>query len=781
MGLTNEEVAARYLKSISSGNPVSTDDSESSIDKSQSIADEYLKGIEASDDSGQQPLRPERGLIERAADYGGGLVSSINQGLVPFSDEMISGVRAAVDPSLYDGERDYGDRYNLAHKQAATSLGQFREDHPYTSIAAETAGGFYSPLNKLVPVTKAAPVGANLLTKAVSAGKGLAQNVARNATEAGIYGFSEGEGENRLNKALEYAKTGAIFTAGLDTLGRTGGAALDWWKLPENLRKRTYDVPPVNFPDGTSLPQKPRIVDDKGPIMMSNPRSVRAGLYKSVLAKLPGASERIDELNAPYVLKDREAYLTAKARLDDESVRLDDFQRHAKKDINLQSRKENEALNRNEIEGLARARAAEKEAILAQNKAQNDAALESDTLLAKSASEAEKIIQTNRDIDRQLNLETLQQSVPEGRRDNVTEIGNAGYNQALNQVNEAYTEAWGEATDLAEGTLDKVIARARKAQAMLGEADSKRLERIILDAEKLGESGGTVQVIDEILRNGINTTDDQLVRLDLEDIRELLRKGLPSENLAKLDEVDGVYPNLLTSEKAISKAFMENGIPTAESTASASNVVAGQRRSAKGEQPMMPIILKAARNKVVAPPAATTPKVDSAAATGEARLEKASARSAMDVAKQNAQQERLTLTNLQSDRLDDLDFVNKKNKGALARRTDAELTPLKETLRQTNQNARADNPSPYMAALLSAALPQADKIPLALRATSISTAGEALATIPAQEFIAGQGKYTRMLAEALRSGKSEYLTRTISRAAAKEEENENEDLFIYRR
>lgn len=745
------------------------------------------------------PERPELGLLDKAVQYAGGLAGQANQGLIPFSDEIISGARAVFDPSLYGNDSTIGERYSESHDQLNQGIAQFRQDNPNTAIGTEMTAGFLSPINKLGPVTQAAPAAASMLTKALTAGKNLGQNVLRNATEAGIYGFGEGTSDasgetafgldstNRVENSLRAAEISGLFTGALDASGRTGGAVLDWWKLPNSIRpngggpmfKDGYQVD-ANYNAVDDLPLNTPIANETGPIMMSNPRSVRASIYKAGLSKLPGASQKLDELNAPYVLQDRAAYARAQSGVDDEAAALDAYQRSSGNDSTIQGRQERRAVEEVQREGLAAARAAELQAIQAENLAKVNAAKEADNAVVNAADAVQRKAQADRLADESLNIETLQRSVPEGRRDKVTQTGNEGFNQALDEVNAAYDEAWGVATDLSEGTIASVISRAEKAQRMLGEADSARVGRIIADAEKLGEEGGSVKVLDELLRNSINATEDQLVRNDLESIREVLRSGLPAENLIQLNAVDAVYPNLLATQKAASKAYLDNGVPTPEMLALSSNVVAGERRAAKGEQPMMPLILESARNRTPEPTIEPLSKTPSALAESQARLEKAAAREAKDAATQRGKDARLTVTQRTEDRNRDLKLRNKYEKDLFTARSSEKLDPIKEKLKQTEENARADRPSLYMAALLGNLIPGGKNIPMAARATGVASFGELLATMPAQELIAGQGRRTRMLADALRSGRTEYVTRALSRDMGLAADKEKEDYFIYR-
>tara|TARA_R110000787_G_scaffold62155_1_gene140746 strand:- start:1047 stop:3455 length:2409 start_codon:yes stop_codon:yes gene_type:complete len=802
--MTPEQIALKYLSASSTKeDELEPEKSEikAAANSPESIASKYIENskLPTGTPPTEEPKRPESGALDKVVKYAGGLAASANQGLIPFSDEMISGVRAVADPSLYGDDSTIGERYDTAHRQAGNSLAQFRNDNPNTAIATEMTGGFASPINKLGPVTKAAPVAASMLTKALTAGKNLGQNVLRNVTEAGIYGFGEGTSDssgdtafgldstNRIENSLRAAEISALLTGALDTGGRTVGAALDWWKLPNSVRpdgggpmfKDGYEVD-ANYKGVDDLPPNTPTTSETGPIMMSNPRSVRASVYKAGLGKLPGASQKLDELNAPYVLRDRAAYARAQDAVDDEAAALAAHQRSAATDVKLQGRQERRGVELNQREGLAAARAAERQAIQAENLAKVNAAEEADRAVADAAEAAQRKVQADRQADEALNIETLQRSVPEGRRDKVTLPGNEGFNQALSEVNAAYDEAWGVATDLSEGTVASVIARAKKAQTMLGEADSARVGRIIADAEKLGEEGGSVKVLDELLRNSIDATEDQLVRSDLESIREVLRSGLPTENLAKLNAVDAVYPNLLATQKAASKAYLDNGVPTPDMLALSSNVVAGERRAAKGEQPMMPFILESARNRTPEPTVEPVLKAPAALAESQARLEKAAAREAKDAVTQRASDARLTVAERLEDTKADLSLRNKTENDLFKARSSEKIDPIKEKLKQTEGNARADSPSLYMAALLSNLIPGGKNIPMAARATGVASLGELLATMPAQEFIAGQGKYTRMLADALRSGRTEYITRALSRDAGLAADKEEEDYYIYR-
>ena len=313
------------------------------------------------------------------------------------------------------------------------------------------------------------------------------------------------------------------------------------------------------------------------------------------------------------------------------------------------------------------------------------------TIAAQEAADAAARAAAARQSQEALSLEALRQGVPAGRREAVTRPGEQGFRQALNEVNAAYDEAWGTATNLRPGTIATVIDEASNVSRLVGETDANRLRRFIADAEKLGEEGGSVAVLDEILRNQIDSASDSIVRGDLERIRNRLRSGLPEENLAMLSEVDAVYPAFLTSQAAgASAGLLTGGLPTTEQYAQAANRVAGQRRAAAGEQPLRDVVPRyvtpepPVRRPETPPPEPRTPTLERSLALDAQRKQ---------VAREKA------------DRLKDVQVISKKGKERLAAERDAALEPVVEARNATKKAIGSVVDSPYMAALMASALP----------------------------------------------------------------------------
>jgi hypothetical protein len=183
-----------------------------------------------------------------------------------------------------------------------------------------------------------------------------------------------------------------------------------------------------------------------------------------------------------------------------------------------------------------------------------------------------------------LNLQALRESVPTNRTEAITETGHAGYNQARKQINEAYDEAW-DAT-IAPGTLGNVIKEAKRLADLLPEQDARLLNRVVSDAKKLKEKGGNPNSLDSVIRRAGDSATDIDAMDDLTALRGQLRSGLPDENIAMLDDVDAVYPNFLTVQKATAKADAPEGLTTPEGLTAGSKVVGGEVRSAAATRPL---------------------------------------------------------------------------------------------------------------------------------------------------------------------------------------------------
>jgi hypothetical protein len=243
----------------------------------------------------------QQGLLSSALETVANTGRTALSGAVPFYSQGIAGARSLLDPSTYGEGRDIGERYDLALEQEKGGKSDFRAEHPLTSIAVETAGGFASPLNKLGPVTQTG-------TGFVNALKGTADNVLRNASEAALYGY----GENGIEGALDAAQTGAAFTAGLDSLGRVASKGLERFRSSNLLEDSTGRFKGLN---------------------LSNPDSLRGKIWRNVVGKTTGGNKVMQAQEAPYILEAEERLSRERARAAQESENIGAFGESVADDI----------------------------------------------------------------------------------------------------------------------------------------------------------------------------------------------------------------------------------------------------------------------------------------------------------------------------------------------------------------------------------------------------------------------------------------------------------------
>jgi hypothetical protein len=645
----------------------------------------------------------------------GGLKASAGQGYVPFYDEIKAGVQAVADPSVYGEGRDLGERYDYARRLEKARLDTYRKENPGKAFVAEMGASLASPLNKLGPVT---PGGGGL----VNALKGFGQNMVRNSAEGSLYGLGEGEGDNRYENALDAGVASAGITSVLDPLGRGVGKVLDTFKMPESLRG----------PDGEFMP-----------LPLANPGSIRAGLIRQ-LAKLPGAGEELAKQAAPYMQRANDVVDAVGRKYDEATDALYKRIRKEKGDVKTTARTGSDALDErlaaeSRAESIAADEAAQGQYVLRQTIAQQEAA-------DAAAREAASLQNRQR-----LSVEALKEGVPEARRGNVTQPGVVGFRQALNEVNAAYDEAWGKATNLAPGTAFRVAEQARAVQEVVSVEDQRKIEAFIRNVEKLGEENGAVGTLDEVLRGLRDSANGYDAGQAIEAIRTTLREGLPQENRTLLREVDKGYPALLGSQGANASAgLLAGGLPTVEQYAQSVNRVAGQRRSALGEQPLREVIQRfeemappPPRQIPTPPPEPKTPKLEKSLA---------------------AKAERQRIAREAQDRREEIAHLKKIETDRIAAERKAELEPAAAKRDATKRDIGGVSDSIYFARAMAGLLPTqgntAAKIGLA------SYLGSLALKPGGQELIAGQGKRTRQLADAIRSGRSEYVTRGVARNAA---------------
>ena len=620
-----------------------------------------------------------------------GGIRSFGQGSVPFYDELTGGLRSVVDPSTYGEGRDLGERYDLAVAQERGQLKRFEKENPGSAMMIETAAGFnpLNPINKAGPVTQ---MGGGL----VKTIENLGQNIARNATEASIFGLGEGEGEQRWDNMVNSAATAATVTGALQGLGLTAKKVMDMGQLTNPLRDPT--------------------TGEFTPTHISNPDSVRGWVNRRVLNWLPGANQNLAKQQQPSL-----------DRVDANVMNVDDT--YARQEDNLKSFQVGR-----ETDFTARKREAEN-------------AIPPTETVNNVNYDAEDIVESQARLNSEkvLNTTVLRESVPKSRRKAITEGGIDGYNQAKKQINEAYDEAWGDVGSLKAGTLEDIIAEAEEMLSDLNIEEARSLKRLIANAEKLYEEGGNPNFLDRAIRTFKNNSKSFELTESLGAIREMLRKGLPEENVIKLKEVDDIYPNFLTIQKATAAADDVNnpgGLVNPSLLTRASKAVGGEQRTAAGKRPLKRTI-----------DAGSRPELDTSNRQAAAEVEKAR----VDQVNQKRASRILELKRANQDEQSVINRINSIEKANLAKAKKSALEPVKEAQKEMKSNAVTGSGNPYAALRVSKS---GSALPINKLSDWITREG-------AQEFVAGQGKKSQMLADYLRSGRSEYLTRAAARTAAR--------------
>ena len=719
-----------------------------------------LDAIDKADTRRPAPERKPMSALNKAA----ALAQQLGQGTLPYYDELVSGAYGAGQ-ALTGGS--FGEGYDSMNESMRNQRQQYKNDSPNISMMAETTAAFnpLNPINKIGPVSK---MGQGW----IQGGKDLASNVARNVAEAGIFGMGQGEGGERIENAKNAMIMSGGFTGALDSAGRTVGKIMGDFRLPNRMERTVPDseylpprvgVPEANTPLAKAkaklgIGQEPRILPEKletesVPLQLSNPKSTRAGLVRTVLARIPGASEKLDAKQMPFVQEVADTLREGNKVYDEQATNLARHERNVKLDTARDIDADNfsmTAKERVDADALAARQQSELDVLEAR---QAQARLE-------EASQADAALMASDEVSSALNIDTLKASVPADRADAVTKGGQEGFNQALDQVNQAYDDAWGTVDKLASGTIDAVVSGARYQASQLDEQGARIMNRLAEDAEKLGAEG-QVKALDNAFRKA-QKSGDVYLQDAVKELRATLRMGLPDESRVKLDAVDAVYPNLLTSQKASATAAQTKGVPTPAQTLSAANVIAGERRAAGGQQPMAERIYEGID-------AAPTPA--GKASVLRQTMEADAARQAVE-RQQAAEQKGLSRSTkdtraakaIENRLRKEQDAATKKHREEKLRADRKEaIDPLEQDFREITANAGLGAESPYIPALLAGqVLPGKAHIG---KAGLIAGIGQLLASDTALKAIGGQSATQLFIADLLRSGKSELLTRQIAREA----------------
>jgi len=655
------------------------------------------------------PAEPEGNLVRDTQGFGGRLLKGLTLGA---GDEIAGASRAALEylsPDAYgEDAQSFGDKYRMYRDDSRRADSEFQENYPKTSFAADVVSSLASPVNKIAPGFGST---GTFLPRAVQA-------TARGGAEGAVFGFNEGTGDigDRLSSAATGATVGAGSAGALNVLG--GG-------LGRALSKRRVEADLVQ-PDGSQMP-----------IHLASPDTGLGRFYRDWMASIPYAKGALREQEAPFLERAAQETAGQQAVYDQDAANLARHQWHRQNDIELDTQRASSELQRQiDAEKLAAQRTQDLNATRnAQRTAEEQAAAEAAAIASRNT----------------LNLRTLRESVPEGRREAITDTGFGGFRQALGEINAAYDDAWGSVSGLAKNTLPVIQNQIEfKVQSLPTDA-AATLRRLSQDVEKLGEADN-VAGLDDKLRRMIDSATDYQLRGDLKELRETLRLGLPDENLAKLNEVDKVYPAFLTVQKAAAKADDTRGVPSADQLLSSATSVAGERRAALGQQPLLDTIYQGRPLPQAPTPTTVVPKAPALERTlGLAQAKREAAAKARELKKAAA-------------------VIAADEKKQLKARGETGPLAKAKAAQETLERAKATPHNTVFSSLASAgalgSLATGGLVPYGVGlGVGIGTA-RALSTKGGQRVVAGQTGLQKELAEAMRKGDTAKYTQLLSRYAA---------------
>ena len=340
--------------------------------------------------------------------------------------------------------------------------------------------------------------------------------------------------------------------------------------------------------------------------------------------------------------------------------------------------------------------------------------------------------------DKARHLAALKQSVPVEYAAGITRAGPEGFKQAKNAIDDAYTDAWGNVASMEEGTVAGTAKIARDMGEVVEESQSKLLNNIANDIDKLGE-GDSFKLIDNRIRKAVDSATDPEFQQKLMDLRTTFRAGLPKENAVKLAAVDKVYPSFLVTKKAGSTAEYGQRVPSLQNMESASTIVSGQGKSASAEEHLRDV-LDAFPDP--APPIPTTRGAVIPSVPSPAVAQKQVLGNALAEARQKA-----------ADDLSRLREVHGAQRKALAQRSAELKEPIIEAEKLVNRNAVHGHTSPWGQVAttgIGTGVLTALGVPALPAALGIVGGSRALVTKTGQKFIAGQTGWQEAMADSLR-------------------------------
>jgi hypothetical protein len=638
-----------------------------------------------------------------------------------FGDEIAGVGRAALDYVMPGGQGDqsFGDRYRMYRDDARAVDERFQQKNPATAFVTELAGGIVSPASLVAPGFGATGTAG---ARAVQAG-------ARGAAEGAITGLGEGQGS--LEDQLTSASVGGLVGGGSGGLISAAGGLLGRAISNKNI------TPDLVQPDGSFKP-----------IHMAAPHTGAGRLYRSVLGVIPGARGALIDQQQPFL--DRAAAEVAEQsdKFAADAANMDRLQWHRANDIDQnyggQIRQVQDEVDAQKLAEVAAA----------------DAALADAPRLTAAQIQAE--LRRNADLQ----VGELRRAVPEGRAEAITASGPRGFRQALNQVNEAYDEAWSKVGGAIPGTLPALGSTVEALGRELQDTERARLARFMTNAERFAD-GGNYAGIDRELRDIMSANLDNVPMLEAaRELRGLLRTGLGDEARTALGAIDDRYPKLLQEQGASAAAVRTGGvsaIPTPDQRVAAAAQVQGRRKTAAGELDLDPAVygdLKPAKLPDVPPP--KLPKARS-------RTESARKLRELRAGKASAKAEAAVVTKAEKEAMKAVEKTGPLGQ-ARAAQDAAEKAKIGDAASAFSQLSGTRIAGAGIAGgLVAGLLP----VPTAAAIGTGLVAGRALASKGGQKLVAGQLDWQMALAKALREGDMAKYTQILSRFAAGQATGEN--------
>lgn len=664
-----------------------------------------------------------RGLVETVRGLGQQTTRGVLSG---FGDEVVGGARAVMDyasPDAWGSDaQSFPDKYAMYRDDERSSMKAFENDNPEVALAANVAGSFANPINRVAPA-----VGA---TGSIASRVG--QAVARGTVEGGIEGLGAGEGslENQLGSIGTGAATGGVLSGVL-----SGGGGF----LGRAISNRRVD-PSLIRDDGSFMP-----------IHLADPEGGIGEFYRSTIGTIPYAKG---------VLKAQEKPIIDAATEEFENLTTQHIgQKASIKDLYKTRAERVDDLYRSNVDAI---------------KTTKDAALPAAKKAAQDAGRAES---------QKFMQETYEQSLPahalsalEGvNRSNPREVDEAISNWWTNNGFEEVkgnTFRWNN--DVDTGLIDSIKTKLSEDPDLAIEA-YKAIPGLESMAQKLRLAGGSNktaipqdfvnQMLDSTQISGINGDALMAIRNQFakaankgasgrspraiaNEIDNMIRVQLGEIDpklVTQFDDQIGKYTTALTLKNVLrKKKVRENmGQFTPSDWAGSASKFGGKGMSLK--QPPLENLAISSNNAVNA--AMDTTAVEkqirdtAAQSLKQARLDKTTKKRGLALSKQVAEEA----------------LADSKRSGALAM--------SKQRLKQLNESATPNKVSPW-SALASTAIVGAP-ISFGIGALPAGLAvGRALASPKAQIIAAGQHSKQAQLAEALRKGDMAKYTQILSRIAA---------------